>query len=228
MSAKNVLLGTLASAAIAFSAPALANYHSGGGYASGVYLGIQGGYAHTNWDDNSEVLVQLGYANNKIDDGSYGLRGFLGYDFNANWAVEIGYLWINNAIDYDLGGYQPVVAEPPAAVAGIKDSIGATAIDAVVKMRVCLDCNFSAYAKLGIAYMEAKDVYTLKPALTLDKQKTDSSNTNFTFGAGFQYTVSPCFIVNLDWQHYRGNDEGNSWLADLNFFSLGMAYKFAV
>lgn len=221
MSHKQGLLGVVSAIAMVFCAPVSAHWCSNGcsDVASGAYVGIAGGYAQTNWSDTHFILEELGHSSVDVDDGVYGLRGFIGYDFNENFGVEVGYLHTNNSIDYKLGYTMQDVTTY------LSDSIGYNAFDAVVKMRIYLDNGFSLYTKLGATYMEAQNGFKLKSALT---QKSNPNNTNLTFGAGFQYCLTPCFIANLDWQHYRGSDKGEHFIADLNFFSLGIAYKWAM
>lgn len=211
MSMKTFLLGAIAATTFSFTTTAMADYE----YASGAYLGIQGGYAHTNWCDAEDCMRKLGYFTQDIDDDSYGARIFLGYDFNANFAAELGYLYVSDQIDWSFARITP----------RFKGCIGHRAYDAVLKMRIYLETGFAVYTKLGVAYMEACDAFTFTSPTVL---KHDTSNTNVTFGAGMQYCITPNFIANLDWQQYRGCADCDSYLADLNFFSFGLAYKFIV
>lgn len=216
MSIKSYMLGAVASVAIAFSTSAVAHFKTdvaGGDYASGIYMGVAGGYAHTNWSDTEDHLMQLGYTTVDVEDGAVGLKGFLGYDFNEHFGIEFGYLHVFDEIGYKVGMGATVYDK----------SIEMKAIDAVLKMRVYLDNGFSVYTKLGGAYLSASRAFKL----TAPFEAYDPSRINVTFGAGFSYCVTPCFIATLDWQHYRGSDD-KEFLADLNFYSFGLAYKFAV
>lgn len=76
---KKILITALAGvAALGLSAGAFANLNSN----SDVYVGIQGGYADTNWSD-------VGFNS----DSGIGGRLFAGYDFNQYIAVESGFFY---------------------------------------------------------------------------------------------------------------------------------------
>ena len=105
MSIKNCLLGAVTSLVIAFSASAFAHFDTNdavGDYASGIYMGIAGGYGHSNWGDTEDHLMQLGYTVADVDSGAFGLKGFLGYDFNEHFGVEMGYLHVFDNMNYKI------------------------------------------------------------------------------------------------------------------------------
>lgn len=214
MNMKRFLLGAMVASAMTFATSALAKWDNvGSTYAAGAYLGLSIGYADTNWCDTDDYMHKFGYTTSSIDDGCYGGRVFAGYDFNEHFAAEVGYTYIKDGIDYSFGSNNHNLA----------GCLGYRIYDALLKMRVYLDCGFNVYTKLGVAYVEACDAYKL----CYPSSKHDPSNTNVMFGAGFGYCLTPNWIATADWTHYRGSDDLSCFVADVNMFSLGIAYKFA-
>lgn len=214
MSSKNWIAATIMAVVLSLSSSAFAKWECPNTtYASAAYLGVSLGYAHTNWCDTDYIMHELGYTDTDIKDGCYGGRAFVGYDFNEHFSAEVGYSYVRNQIEYVFKSNGVT----------FKDCIGHRMYDAVMKMRVYLDSGFSIYTKVGVAYVEACDAYQLR----FPTDRHDPSNTNLTFGGGFAYCLTPNWNATADWQHYRGNDDTKCWLADLDFFTLGIAYKFA-
>lgn len=121
---KKLLISTvLAGAALGFAMSANAAV-------AGPYLGVQGGWADTHWDNNTNGIGS--------DANSENIAGriFTGYQFNPYFAAEIGLLWPHNATNLGV-------------------TVKELATDLNVKGIIPLAHNFNLYGKAGAAWVHA-------------------------------------------------------------------------
>lgn len=230
MTRSTLVKSALASVALlGFSSAALANggsyvdsydsYQPVSEYMPGIYIGFMGGYALNHWDD-TEGLDDCLEIKTSTDCGAFAWRPYIGYDFNECFAIEAGYTYIH--------GMDIKVTNPDGSAVAFDECVKGYAIDVNAKLKIPLDNGFGIYTKLGVVYLNACDAPKVN-CETDEISKDDRSTVNVMFGAGISYCFSPNFSADLSWTHYRGDSEwGNCFIPDVDFFALGLMYKFCV
>lgn len=179
-----------------------------------VYIALQGGYALQYFKDyynNDDIWSPWGTDNGlgASDEGGFGARASLGYGFNQNFAVEVGYSYLFN---------KPNISVLDVEVADVKTQI----IDAFFKVKAQAADNFDLYAKVGADYM----MNNWSDKLDLD-WGGDVHEFGPAFGVGAAYNFTPNWTVDLSWTRYIGQIKINSdWQPNIDFFALGIMYKF--
>ncbi len=166
----------------------------------GFYLGGQAGWGSTHY--TSDDLATNDYDN----DGIAG-RLFTGYQFNQNWAAELGYTKFSNTkANYGYGFHQTIKED---------------AIDLVAKGIMPLQNGFGVYGKAGVAYVKAdgSDDFNGATFANLSEHKVYP-----TFGAGVSYDITQNVPVDISWN--RIQKMGNGDIESTDFFALGIAYNF--
>lgn len=181
--------------------------------APGVYVTGQVGYADTHMD--SKVSKHL--SNN-------GLAGrvALGYQFNQNFAVETGYLQLDQ---------KKVNIDPTSQVHNTSIKLQQNAIDFVGKGIIPLSSNINVYGKLGLAYVSSNIDITTKvgafPTTTIDLN--DAAHVAKHKWApeaaiGVSYDITPNVSLDTSWTHIQplgSNKPGN-----IDFVAVGVGYNF--
>lgn len=236
MNAKKLLLGTLAAvASIGISGNTLAYYGETVvyDYPAGFYIGLQAGYAQTNWRNlNSLGDPEGGFLPSPVNfsgaQGDYGGRVHIGYDFNEFFAIELGFAYLlGQTTSVENNG--SFVTLPPIAPGEIlyEEKMKTYATDLVAKLSLPLDNGFRLFTKFGAQYL-----VTTKPPTFLETQPwvfadVNRKNLSVIFGVGAAYQITPAFSADLSWTYYRGNEEiGSKYLPSIDFYALGISYKF--
>jgi len=184
-----VILG-LASA-VGFTGPALAQAQDMGFYAGGAI-----GQAES--DGVCDIVAGAPGVSCDEKDSSWKIFG--GYQFNRNFAVEVGYANFGEANVSGPGG---------------SATVEATAFDAVAVGILPLAERFSVYGKLGLFYADVEASNTLGAS--------DSDNeTGLTFGVGVRYDFTRNLGVRAEWQRYQEVGED----IDVSVLSIGVLWKF--
>jgi OOP family OmpA-OmpF porin len=164
----------------------------------GYYLGGQIGLGNTHYGSSDVNSVTSA----SIDTNNLAGRLFAGYQFNPNWAFELGYT------QFSKTKFSKIV---PGDISG---NIKEYSIDALGKGILPLDNGFGLFGELGAAYVSAK----ANGALTGSEQRVQPA-----FGAGASYDVTANIPLFIAWNHTQKMG-GNVPSTDL--FSLGAAYNF--
>jgi OOP family OmpA-OmpF porin len=165
----------------------------------GYYVGGQLGWANTHLDDNIPSGIT-------VDDTGLAGRLFTGYQFNQNFAAELGYTHFSKS-DVKVTGF--------GKIGDIKEY----AVDLVAKGIMPLNNGISLYGKLGPAWLKGD------ASNSLDGTSSDESKVYPTFGVGVSYDLTPNVPVDLSWnriQRVGGSDN----IPSTDLFSLGIAYNF--
>ena len=176
--------------AMAFAGPALAQD-------SGWYVGATIGQSKAK--DACEGLSDC-------DDKDTAWRILGGYQFNKNFAVELGYT--------DMG-------EVSASAAGFNASVEAAVWEVVAVGSWPFTPNFSAYGKLGM-YRGETDFTTNLPGIPNESE----SNTDLTFGIGVRWDFTKNLGLRAEYQIYQDVGGGNIGEDDLDVISVGVIWKF--
>jgi OmpA-OmpF porin, OOP family len=201
-------LAVLGMLAALFAAPAAAQ----GSDASGIYLGGSLGYSQ--YKDTCKNLFI------PCDDEDTAWRIFGGYQFNRNWAAELGF--------GDFGethGSGPIPAGGEAAFRTRSYGVDLTGIGTFY-----LTQRLSLFGRLG-AYMgrTTRDIeFTNFP--NVHEAKT---NSGVTYGAGVGYNLGRLGL-RVEWQRYdnigtnqnSGIEGGASGTDEVDVFSLALLFRF--
>ena len=142
------------------------------------------------------------------DDKDTTWKIFGGYQFNRNFALEIG---------YSDGG------EVKASAFGVNASIEASVFELVGVGTLPLGNNFSLYGKIGL-YRADTEATATAGALSV---REEESNTDLTFGIGAQFDLSKRFAIRAEWQRYQDVDGGDTiGEGDVDVISIGALFRF--
>ncbi|MES2997782.1 MAG: outer membrane beta-barrel protein [Pseudomonadota bacterium] len=209
----------------------------------GIYITGQLGYAKTHLGSKTNIAdinnnlpmgstINLDNGATNISNDGFAGRLALGYQFNENFALELGYMqlrpkkvhgeFINNAI-------APVPVTIPGSI-----SLNQNAIDVAAKGIIPIASNFSVYAKLGVAYLTT----TLKGKLDIpdDLHPTPASidlNTAANIAKhkwapeaaiGVSYDITPNVSIDTSWTHIQ--PLGKNRPGNIDFVAVGVGYNF--
>lgn len=124
-------------------------------------------------------------------------RLYLGYQFNANWAMEGGYT--------DLGHvqYKALVSTLLGSLYG-GEVAGTTAWSLTAVGRYPLTEELKLVGKLGVARSKNTSQVTVLPAVVSLAGASDNlARTALTFGFGVQYQIAENWELRADWDRFR-------------------------
>jgi OOP family OmpA-OmpF porin len=185
----------------------------------GWYGGLSVGEARAKIDDPriTSGLLGSGLTASTIEDRNRdtGYKLFGGYQFNRNFSLEGGY--------FDLGKFGfTATTVPPGTLRGDLQLKGIN-LDAVG--RLPLTEKFSAFGRVGVTYAEARDTFSGTGAVTVLDPSPNKLDTNYKYGVGLQYDISPKLAIRLEGERYRINDAvGNR--GDIDLVSVGLIFRF--
>jgi OmpA-OmpF porin, OOP family len=210
--------------------------------APGVYVTGQLGYANTHMGPKANInqlsfgqgdekaLVSIGgpsLANN-------GLAGRLaiGYQFNQNFAVELGYLQL--ASKKANKTFTTVGEDPVSVVAATK--LNQNAIDLALKGILPIASNFNVYGKLGAAYLTTTGTATFDLGdLSRGQVPNMTVAANQFIGVakhkwapeaavGVSYNLTQNVSVDTSWTHIQ--PVGKNRPGNIDFVAVGLGYSF--
>jgi opacity protein-like surface antigen len=196
---KNLFVGVIA---LGLSPIALANGYMpapADSWAPGVYVGLQAGYAMTNWDTDWDGAVD--------DSNGFAGRFSIGYDFHKNFAVEAGFGYVFNN---------------PKWVGDTASYFGNTyAIDLMGVIKAPVVDDFGLFAKVGVNYLHTDSGDSIFGSTEVD-------NFNVAFGAGAYYDITKNVSMDISWMRYNGDITGTwaDYQPYTDAFMLGIKYKF--
>ncbi|MCH9755523.1 MAG: outer membrane beta-barrel protein [Candidatus Rickettsiella isopodorum] len=192
--------------------------------APGVYVTGQVGYANTQMGNKTDTANLLhnkdkAEANNLSNNGLAG-RLALGYQFNQNFAVEVGYL--------QLGQRKVnVLVSPEQSSLKLRQN----ALDLVGKGIIPVSNNIDVYGKLGVAYLTSDIKETVKEGghSTTTYDLNDVAGVNKHQWApeaaiGVTYDITPNVSVDTSWTHIQ--PLGKNRPGNIDFVAVGLGYNF--
>lgn len=207
---------------------------------NGVYVGGQIGWGSTHQDsisrsDMNEILNSA-FKNNNFSvnrfssggsDTGWAGRLFAGYQFDTNWAGELGWSKFSNMnTNAKASGVNGNTGLPYTAKAS--GSAKTSAVDLVAKGTLPLENHFSLYAKLGAAYLmqnASANASVFTGGSKLPGRGSDSTNKFYpTFGLGMGYDITPNSVIDLSWN--RIQQVGNNDVSSTDLLSVGLNYHF--
>lgn len=191
--------------------------------APGPYITGQLGYADTHMSGRTEfgdkingLSITEQSSNNLSNNGLAG-RLAVGYQFNQNLAVELGYLQLRSK-KTDLILQKDEDTSITAAAAKLSQN----AIDLAAKGILPLASNLNAYGKLGVAY-----VSTTGKVNVAGKDSVSGTERKWAPEAavGVSYDITPNMSLDTSWTHIQA--VGNkSNLGNIDFVAVGVGYNF--
>jgi len=183
---------------------------------TGIYLGLQGGWGLTNWK-NAENITDPDYGYGVLgvhkDNGVVG-RVFAGYDINRYFAIEGGYSYFFNKVNFSYFD--------AATTNGTTGDIKTMAFDLMGKGKLPVVDGFDLYAKLGM------DCLMSRESGFASYSSDNANNFNVAYGAGMDYSITPNVIANLEWLRLNGNARicSSKYQPNTDSFMVGLRYKF--
>jgi OOP family OmpA-OmpF porin len=187
-----------------------------------VFLGYVG-MANAAQDKGGYADLDLGVSTIDVSPGTVGAdsgdesnstnfawRADVGYQFNPNFAVELGYTDWGQA---DLKNLNDV--------SGANGNVTQRSADFLGKLIFPLNSAFDLFVKGGASYVKSEaDVNSLAKTLNL----SSDSNTALRplFGLGASYEFYPRATANIAWLYLPGG----SGIKTSNFYGLGLGYLF--
>ena len=175
----------------------------------GGYLGLTIG--HTRFQSTCKDLVI------PCDNSDFGGRGFAGYRFSRNLALEGGYA--------NLG-----TAKANGTIGGVPANFDrdASAWDLSLLLSANFSQGMSLFGRFGIIHSETQFKGTVNGGPVDANEKSNA----FTYGAGFQVDFSRHLAVRAEWIRYNntGGQSLNAYIPsgedDINYLGAGVIWKF--
>jgi opacity protein-like surface antigen len=198
----------------------------GNAFTPGIIIGLQAGFVDTGWESfegNNWDSIFNEYSGNVSDDTGFGGRIYLGYDAYDWLGFELGYLHAFNKTKikgtYEGDEYQ---------VSDIKTN----ALDLVGKLKSPTWNGLGLYAKAGVGYMMSTDRNNTSYVTDNEYLKDSVHELCPVYGVGLSYAFPSMQNLSLDlsWTRYDSGNErlDNEYLPNLDFYALGIAYKFDI
>lgn len=186
---------------------------------TGMYVGISAGESKAHIDNPSiaQNLLAPGFTVNAMtqDQRGAGYKAFVGFPFSPNWAIETGY--------FDLGRFGFGAQTTPLGTLSGTSRIQGLNLDLVGTLPIT--DRWSVLGRLGAAYAQTKSTFSGTGAVVVTNPATRKRETNYKYGVGTQYALSPELTVHLDGERYRVNDALGQ-RANVDLISVGLLYRF--
>ena len=169
----------------------------------GWYVG--GGFGQSKAKDfcNSGLLAGA----TSCEDTDVTIKAMGGYQFTRNFAVEFGAAVLGSFESRGPAGRVTVDV-------GIAEATGVGILP--------LGDKFSVFGKFGL-YTSAARWERRTTTINDEERKT---NTDFTYGIGLGFAITPKLVLRADWQRYQDVDAGGFGKSDADLMTLGMVYRF--
>jgi OmpA-OmpF porin, OOP family len=138
------------------------------------------------------------------EDSDTAIRIMGGYQFSKNFAAELGY----------TSG-----AEVSASAGSLREEITTTTWELVGVGMLPVADRLSLYGKLGVYRAETED-------RTNFGFSADETNNDLTFGFGVRYDFTQRLFGRVEWQRYMDVGGGAIGESDVDYISVGLAFKF--
>ena len=185
--------------------------------APGFYVGGQLGWSSSDAEYHNETSLPLQAGSS--DKSGLGGRLSAGYQFDKNWAAELGYTRYADvkAKNITLGNDS------------LRDaSLQHDAIDLVGKGILPLDNGFNVFAKLGLSYVKVNTEnnffapHKSGGKVIIEQHGDSGSRWRPTYGLGVGYDFNENVTADISWVRVQ---KGNG-IANLDLMSAGISYHF--
>lgn len=192
----------------------------------GTYVGGQLGWGDVHQSIQASSVSGYGI-NTKTSSKDTGIAGrlFAGYQFDSNWAAELGWNKFSDA-DAKATSAGKVIGLPYSYNA--KATIKTDAIDLVAKGIYPVANNVNVYGKAGVAYVmsryEEKATSTLAGRNSYGRVNDKESKLFPTFGAGVSYDFTQNVAADLSYNRIQKTGS-SSKINSTDLVSVGLIYS---
>ena len=220
---------SLALAGIAQGAAAQDPAAKSGGPASSWYVGAGFGQtfasipAQTIDSINSVLSAANGATSSVIDKDKHssGAKFFVGYTFNAYFAVEGGYASLGRS----TANMSFLGCPTPECSFNMKYKMSAAFIDAVGVLPVT--DKWSLIGRVGVSYNRVTTDFNGSPNMfAISSNDTTETKVREKFGAGVDYKLNPAFTARAEWERYKMPDPFSTELFNVDTATLSLLYRF--
>lgn len=174
---------------------------------SGVYVGIEGAYASI-----SGISTVSGYRKTSETNDTGALRALVGYQFNKNLALELGYFATDDFKQSATNG--SVSYDTKLKVEGADLSVIYKFTEGVPGL----------FLKAGATQSRVKGAITARSGSAVASANGSDNGSGYLFGLGYEFSFSQSLGARVAYTRYE--NLGGQSSDDLNLFSLGLKYKF--
>lgn len=174
----------------------------------GFYLGLQLGYANMNYD-KSWFRSESGYTPDSVNSDGVAGRFNVGFQFNAYFATEFGFLVLPDIKFNHLEGTD------------VNAQFSEFAGDILVKGMLPLKYGFGLFVKGGVGYVSRDDYEESVNNITVKSDHTDD-NTVPVVGGGVSYAFGQHFSIDASYLRYFESGD----LKPIDFGSIGIQFLF--
>lgn len=164
------------------------------------YLGAQ-----TGWEQHQNACAEQALA---CDDSASIFGLYAGYEFLSRWQLEASYLNPGK-----VTALYPRLATDPLTVSGESD-----ALDLSLLYSLPLANRLQLQLRAGAAYWQAKS--------SSSEFAYDSDGVSASAGAAFEWLMNESWAGRLGYQYIHDIGDENTGGANVQFFSLGLRYRF--
>jgi OmpA-OmpF porin, OOP family len=186
---------------------------------TGIYLGFGAGESRARIDSERirQGLLSEGLSTNSLtEDGrDTGYKAYVGIPIHPNWAVEAGY--------FDLGRFGFNANTTPIGSLTGSARIRGLNLDLVGTLPITE--RWSLIGRVGAAYAQTQDRFSTTGAVAVNDPSPSRRETNYKYGVGTQYALTPAVSLRLEAERFRVNDAVGQ-RGDVDLVTLGLVYRF--
>lgn len=174
-------------------------------HTTGSYAGLQIGQSESNYTAKNQKLTPA-----SVEDKGAAWRGFTGYQFNQNFAVEGGYI-----------RYATVDFKNALGTNGATAEVEARAADLIGKFIYPLNAFADIYMKGGLAIIRV-DKHANSAAKSAGARLSGETVARPTYGVGATYEFYPGIALEATWMRIP---EGSK-VEDTDYYGVGLTFFF--
>lgn len=183
------------------------------------YGGLSIGQSRGNFDqsDLTSRLLPTGVTSTSVssDERDTGYKVFMGYQFNPYVALEGGY--------FNLGQLDLSAVTAPAGTLDGRFKLQGLNLDLVGTMP--LGMNWSIIGRIGAQHAQTRGRFSGTGAASTIATSRDENDTNYKFGVGLQYEISPSWLIRAEAERYRISDTVGGH-GNVDLYSLSLVFPF--
>lgn len=184
------------------------------------YGGVGGGQSQTRLDEGGLTRNQLGVAPGIVatdtDERDTAYKVLLGYQFNRFMALEGGYF------DLGEGRFTTTTTTPPGSLRGAIKTRGWN-IDLVGSLP--MTSQWALLGRIGAQHAKTTAEYSGSGLVTPANPAASNSKTDYKYGVGLQYEITPAVLLRAEWERYRVTNV-SSGHHRVNVTSLSVVFPF--
>ncbi|WP_342228271.1 outer membrane beta-barrel protein [Rickettsiella endosymbiont of Rhagonycha lignosa] len=190
---------------------------------NGIYVTGQAGYAKTHM--KNRLSFDPAFPGSKsMPNGGIAGRFAIGYQFNPNLAVELGYLQLST-----LKATTPNIVIHGAWYQPGSITLKQNAIDVAAKGILPINDKFNVYGKLGVAYLTSEAAYLNERTGNNDNYGNDLGVAKHQWapeaGIGLSFNITPNAFIDTSWTHIQPIG-GKNKPGNIDFAAVGIGYSF--